>query len=65
MEADRVRIEVADHVAMVSLTRAEKHNALDAAMFEAIIGAAERLAREPGLRASTARGRASARASTS
>jgi enoyl-CoA hydratase/carnithine racemase len=51
MSEDRVRIEVADHVATVTLVRADKHNALDRAMFEAIIGAAERLAGEPGLRA--------------
>jgi enoyl-CoA hydratase/carnithine racemase len=51
MSEDRVRIEVADHVAAVTLVRADKHNALDRAMFEAIIGAAERLAREPGVRA--------------
>jgi len=51
MDADRVKIEVADHVAVVSLTRADKHNALDSAMFDAIIGAADRLAREPGVRA--------------
>jgi enoyl-CoA hydratase/carnithine racemase len=51
MEADRVRIEVADHVAVVSLTRGDKHNALDAAMFAAIIAAADRLTHEPGVRA--------------
>jgi enoyl-CoA hydratase/carnithine racemase len=51
MEAHRVRIEVADHIAVVGLARAEKHNALDVAMFEAIIAAADRLAREPGVRA--------------
>ncbi|HWF52338.1 MAG TPA: crotonase/enoyl-CoA hydratase family protein [Solirubrobacteraceae bacterium] len=51
MEAERVTIEVADHVAVVSLARAEKHNALDAAMFDAIIAAADRLAHEPGVRA--------------
>jgi enoyl-CoA hydratase/carnithine racemase len=51
MEADRVRIEVADHVAVVSLTRADKHNAFDAAMFDAVIAAADRVAREPGIRA--------------
>jgi enoyl-CoA hydratase/carnithine racemase len=50
MSEDRVRIEVADHVATVTLVRADKHNALDRAMFEAIIGAAERLAGEPGIR---------------
>jgi enoyl-CoA hydratase/carnithine racemase len=47
----RVKIEVSDHVAVVTLSRADKHNALDVAMFEAIIAAAGRLAREPGVRA--------------
>jgi enoyl-CoA hydratase/carnithine racemase len=49
-EMPRVRVVVADHVAVVTLTRADKHNALDVAMFEQIIGAAERLAAEPGVR---------------
>ena len=48
---DRVAIEIADHVATVTLTRPEKHNALDVAMFEAIAAAAERLADEAGVRA--------------
>ena len=47
----RVAVEVADHVALVTLTRADKHNALDVAMFDQIIGAADRLAAEPGVRA--------------
>jgi enoyl-CoA hydratase/carnithine racemase len=47
----RVGVEVSDHVAVVTLTRADKHNALDVAMFEAIVGAADRLAGEPGVRA--------------
>jgi enoyl-CoA hydratase/carnithine racemase len=51
MSEDRVRIEVADHVATVRLTRPEKHNALDLPMFEAITGAAERVAAERGVRA--------------
>jgi enoyl-CoA hydratase/carnithine racemase len=51
MSEERVRIEVADHVAVVTLTRAEKHNALDVQMFEGIIAAAERLMSEPGVRA--------------
>jgi len=51
VDEQRVKIEVSDHVAVVTLTRAEKHNALDVAMFEAIIAAADRLAREPGVRA--------------
>ncbi|MBV8997802.1 MAG: crotonase/enoyl-CoA hydratase family protein [Solirubrobacterales bacterium] len=48
---ERVVIEIADHVAVVTLARPEKHNALDIAMFEAIAAAAERLAAEPGVRA--------------
>jgi enoyl-CoA hydratase/carnithine racemase len=48
---ERVAIEIADHVATVTLTRPEKHNALDIAMFEAISAAAERVAGEPGVRA--------------
>jgi enoyl-CoA hydratase/carnithine racemase len=51
MTDDRVRIEVADHVATVTLVRADKHNALDLPMFAAIIAAAERLRNEPGVRA--------------
>ena len=50
MSDERVRIAVEDHVAVVTLTRTEKHNALDLPMFEAIISAAERLASEPGVR---------------
>jgi enoyl-CoA hydratase/carnithine racemase len=51
MSEDRVRVEVAEHVATVTLTRPEKHNALDLAMFEAIIAAAERVGGDPGVRA--------------
>jgi enoyl-CoA hydratase/carnithine racemase len=51
MSEQRVRIEVADHVAEVALTRPDKHNALDLPMFDAIIAAAERLRTEPGVRA--------------
>jgi enoyl-CoA hydratase/carnithine racemase len=51
MAEQRVQIEIADHVAVVTLTRPEKHNALDVAMFEQIIGATERLASESGVRA--------------
>jgi enoyl-CoA hydratase/carnithine racemase len=47
---ERVSIEISDHVAVVTLTRPEKHNALDVAMFDAITSAAERLATEPGVR---------------
>jgi enoyl-CoA hydratase/carnithine racemase len=48
---ERVAIEIADHVATVTLSRPEKHNALDVAMFDAITAAAARLATEPGVRA--------------
>jgi enoyl-CoA hydratase/carnithine racemase len=48
---ERVRVEVAEHVATVTLTRPEKHNALDGAMFDGIIAAAEQVRAEPGVRA--------------
>jgi enoyl-CoA hydratase/carnithine racemase len=51
VSSERVAIDVADHVAVVTLTRPDKHNALDIAMFDAIAAAAERLATEPGVRA--------------
>lgn len=51
MNPERVRVEVTDHVALVALTRADKHNALDLEMFESILEAAGRLMDEPGLRA--------------
>src|SRR5437588_8532532 len=49
--SERGHIEVADHIATVTLVRADKHNALDIPMFEAIIAATERLRSEPGVRA--------------
>ncbi len=48
---DRVSCVVSDGVADVRLTRGDKMNALDPAMFEAIAAAGERLKTEPGLRA--------------
>jgi enoyl-CoA hydratase/carnithine racemase len=51
MSEQRVMIEVADHIAVVTLNRPDKHNALDPAMFDAIIEAAERVAAEAGIRA--------------
>ncbi|MBV9310247.1 MAG: crotonase/enoyl-CoA hydratase family protein [Solirubrobacterales bacterium] len=51
MSEERVRVEVQDHVALVTLTRPEKHNALDLAMFEGLIEAASQVSREPGVRA--------------
>ena len=50
MAEQRVRFEVADHVATVTLTRAEKHNALDGAMFLGILDAARQAAETPGVR---------------
>ncbi len=49
--SDRVRICIEDHVADVRLDRPEKMNALDAAMFEALIEAGRKLAAEPQVRA--------------
>jgi enoyl-CoA hydratase/carnithine racemase len=48
---DRVKIETADGVAEVTLNRPDKLNALDPAMFEAIIAAGESLSRTAGVRA--------------
>src|ERR1700733_2209416 len=50
VSSERVSIDVSDHVATVTLTRPEKHNALDVAMFDAITAAAARVAVEPGVR---------------
>ena len=47
----RVRVAVEEHVAIVTLSRPDKHNALDLPMFEGIVAAAERLATEPDVRA--------------
>jgi enoyl-CoA hydratase/carnithine racemase len=47
----RVTIEVSDHVALVTLNRPEKHNALDGAMFEGIVDAAEQVVQMPEVRA--------------
>ena len=47
----RVSVTVADGVADVRLVRADKMNALDAAMFDALVAASERLAHEKGVRA--------------
>src|ERR1700729_2939419 len=51
MSEHRVDVRIDDHVAVVTLARPEKHNALDLPMFEQIAGAAERVASEPGVRA--------------
>jgi enoyl-CoA hydratase/carnithine racemase len=47
----RVSISISEGVADVRLVRADKMNALDAEMFEALVAATERLSKEKGLRA--------------
>ncbi len=49
--SDRVLISVSDGVADVRFNRADKRNALDNAMFQAIAEAGEQLKSEPGVRA--------------
>ncbi|AVT80620.1 crotonase/enoyl-CoA hydratase family protein [Rhodopseudomonas palustris] len=49
--SDRVSVTITDGVADVRLVRADKMNALDAAMFEALVKTTERLANEKGVRA--------------
>jgi enoyl-CoA hydratase/carnithine racemase len=49
--SDRVSITLSDGVADVRMTRADKRNALDGAMFSALAAAGKRLISEPGLRA--------------
>jgi enoyl-CoA hydratase/carnithine racemase len=51
MSEERVCVAIADHVAVVTLNRPEKHNALDIEMFDAITATIERLEHQPGLRA--------------
>jgi len=48
---DRVSVSISEGVADVRLVRADKMNALDVAMFEALVATTERLATEKGLRA--------------
>jgi enoyl-CoA hydratase/carnithine racemase len=49
--AERVAVTVTGGVADVRLNRPEKRNAIDPAMFQALVAAGERLKTEPGLRA--------------
>ena len=52
MPSDRVRVKIgATGVATVTMVRSDKHNALDQAMFEALMDAAARLAGEASVRA--------------
>jgi enoyl-CoA hydratase/carnithine racemase len=48
---DRVKVTMSEGVADVRLVRADKMNALDAAMFDALVATCDRLSREKGLRA--------------
>src|ERR1700738_936567 len=48
---ERVSISIAEGVSDVRLVRADKMNALDAAMFDALVAASDRLAQEKGVRA--------------
>ena len=54
--SERVTVNIEDHVAEVTLNRPEKHNAVDLAMFEALIEAGENLAQNADLRAVVLRG---------
>src|SRR5258708_14465433 len=47
---DRVQVTIDDGVADVRLVRSDKMNALDPAMFEALVNAGDRLKHEAGLR---------------
>ena len=49
--SDRVSIAINNGVADVRLTRPEKMNALDAAMFRAIVEAGDQVAADPSVRA--------------
>lgn len=51
MSEQRVTIEHEGHVAVVTLSRPDKHNALDGPMFEGIVAAAAEVAATPGVRA--------------
>ena len=51
MSEERVSVSIEEHVAVVALTRPDKHNALDLAMLDAIIATVERLRAEAGVRA--------------
>jgi enoyl-CoA hydratase/carnithine racemase len=48
--SERVKIEVADHVATVTLNRADKRNAVDFAMFDGLMDAAASIAADKSIR---------------
>jgi enoyl-CoA hydratase/carnithine racemase len=64
MQGERVTVEIGGGVAEVTLNRADKLNALDPAMFEAIIAVGESLGRTAGLSCSLAPSKAFAPGST-
>ncbi len=45
---DRIKVTMSDGVADVRLVRADKMNALDAAMFDALVATSDRLRRREG-----------------
>lgn len=47
---DRVKVSVEDHVALVTLDRAEKMNALDDQMLDGLIAAGQAVSQNPGVR---------------
>ena len=51
MADERIRIDITDHVATVTMVRADKHNALDAAMFQALHDTIDALRADPTVRA--------------
>ena len=52
MSEDRVQVEISDSgVATATMVRADKHNALDQAMFEGLMNAARQLAGDNSVRA--------------
>lgn len=48
---DRIKVSIADHIAIVTLNRPEKHNAIDFEMFEALAESGSTLAANSSLRA--------------
>ena len=50
-ETKRVEVEITDHIAHVRLARPEKHNALDMAMFKAIVKTIKTLKKDRSIRA--------------
>ena len=48
--SDRILVDITDHVAHVRLNRPDKRNALDAEMFEGLVAAARRLAKDRSVR---------------